>query len=160
MKKAALLASAVLVMAMLVTGGVAYGRSSVLGHGITVPKVAPALSDRLGSARLKVKKVCLTRACAFVESDASLAPGVSHKGVLSVTHIATGYYCVELAPTIPAATTTPVASLDLAAEGSPVFLNVDEQQTCGTNGVIIFITYWLGAGNTGTVDVGFSISIP
>lgn len=164
MKKTALLASAVVLIAMLVTGGVAYGRASSAHLGLQVPFHAPAESDSLPAATT-LKKACLTRACAWVGPDGSLLPGFSHKGVISVTHLGDGEYCVELVSTVPAATATPVVTPDFSSTSHYyVFMSVFSQApTCGHNGVLI-VSYYTRSNGVGLEDAfadqGFTLAVP
>lgn len=154
MKKTASVAATTLILTMVLTGGVAYGRSTS-PMAPTSSHIAPASGGGAPQA-IKLKKDCLSRACAFVAANGSLMPGKSHKGVVSVTRTSVGQYCVELASSIPASTATPVAAIDFATLTSASTFAYVHDSTCGTNGVVVIVL----TGSSASVDSAFTIAVP
>lgn len=161
MRKTVLVASGVLILAMSVGGGVAYGRSSAASRREPI-RVAPAKSDTAAGAKVKTKKDCLSRACAWITPGGGFVGSASHKGVLSVSQIQPGQYCVELVSTIPAATATPLLDTDYTwlTQSHTYALVFAAYPTCGTNGIDV-VTYYVPENlDTIFISDGFTIVVP
>ncbi len=101
------------------------------------------------------------RAYALVDTDGTLLGGQNHN-VVSVTHVATGQYCVNLDPSIVAnqtgAVTTPYFPND--STNAVQFTHVEYQGTCGANGESIW-TYKVNGSLTVTpTDESFFVVVP
>jgi hypothetical protein len=89
---------------------------------------------------------------------------VSHN-VVSVTSLGSGMYCVELASSIPHASTIAVVSPDYAQDGTTntEFAHVEFSGPCGTNGMFVRtfqVTQGTASLQVAFANEGFSIAVP